>query len=402
MIAETANILPSIVCLFFILMYVFKQGKSRSTKTLIALFAVLCTFYFVCATYTRPITNWSYYMISDIVVEGITILLPGTAVLYLRSLDKQLRTRGVATIGVIFILGLVMSVASFLLYGIMGKESAEVYLTGVLQNGGFPDEFRGQRLYEIYRLINFQVYYALVSIELAFVIYYLVSTLIKSHLRFSHIILFFKRDSKLKVVSIQTIICTLIALLGVVRMLHGMGGFIMLTNKSMISISILAVLNAVLCFMLGIIGLWSEEEDISLEMALNPFSSGHIRPAMNEEMEMSEQSYMILKARFDSVMLRDKLFLDPDLSIDALAKRLDSNRTYISKIVNIHYKTDFRNFINMQRINHAKQLIASAPDASMEYIAMKSGFKTLSQFSRKFKEIDGDTPRHWEKHNVRK
>ena len=35
------------------------------------------------------------------------------------------------------------------------------------------------------------------------------------------------------------------------------------------------------------------------------------------------------------------------------------------------------------------------PDASLEYIAVKSGFQSSTQFIRKFRETEGITPTVW-------
>jgi AraC-like DNA-binding protein len=98
-------------------------------------------------------------------------------------------------------------------------------------------------------------------------------------------------------------------------------------------------------------------------------------------------------------MDNDHLYLTPGLSVDSVAKEIGTNRAYISRLLNRTYNSSFPEFVNNKRIKYAKQLLQDEPDAVLEYVAIKSGFSTLSQFTRKFKEITGQSPRQWQKSN---
>jgi AraC-like DNA-binding protein len=98
---------------------------------------------------------------------------------------------------------------------------------------------------------------------------------------------------------------------------------------------------------------------------------------------------------FKQYMDKERGYLNPSLSIEEIARVLNTNRTYVSKLVNLYYGMTFRDYLNMKRMEFAKQLMADEPDAALDYIAAKSGFQSSTQFIRKFRETEGLTPTVW-------
>lgn len=99
------------------------------------------------------------------------------------------------------------------------------------------------------------------------------------------------------------------------------------------------------------------------------------------------------------ILITEKGYLDPELTIDKLAEDMRTSRTYISKVVNNNFHVSFREFVNNLRIEHAKQLLEENQETTIESIALNSGFLTASQFNRKFKECEGMSPRLWQAAN---
>jgi AraC-like DNA-binding protein len=98
---------------------------------------------------------------------------------------------------------------------------------------------------------------------------------------------------------------------------------------------------------------------------------------------------------FQQVMISEQGFLNPSMTIDEIAKKLNTNRTYVSKLVNIYYGVPFRDYLNNLRLDYAKRLLMDEPDAVIDYVAAKSGFQSSTQFIRKFRETEGVTPTVW-------
>jgi AraC-like DNA-binding protein len=95
-----------------------------------------------------------------------------------------------------------------------------------------------------------------------------------------------------------------------------------------------------------------------------------------------------------NTLVRDnRLFTNPDLQVSDLAIQLKTNRSYISRTINHNMNTNFCDWINSFRVNHAKKLMStSVPKLTMEAIAEQSGFSNISTFYRVFKKHEKCTP----------
>ena len=102
----------------------------------------------------------------------------------------------------------------------------------------------------------------------------------------------------------------------------------------------------------------------------------------------------ILK-KMDKLFESEKIFTKHDLTIEKLAKRLSTNRSYLSKIINEEFNKNYSDFLNEYRIKEA-MLMLSDPSKNRKYsieaIAKDAGFKTVSSFNPAFKRITGVTP----------
>ncbi|MCQ2068629.1 MAG: helix-turn-helix domain-containing protein [Bacteroidaceae bacterium] len=98
---------------------------------------------------------------------------------------------------------------------------------------------------------------------------------------------------------------------------------------------------------------------------------------------------------FKQHMEKEQGFLNPTLTIEEISRTLNTNRTYVSKLVSLYYGMPFPDYLNSLRMNYAKQMMTDEPDASLDYIAAKSGFQSSTQFIRKFRETEGITPTVW-------
>ncbi len=92
-----------------------------------------------------------------------------------------------------------------------------------------------------------------------------------------------------------------------------------------------------------------------------------------------------------------KAFLKDDLTLTALAKKCNTNSSYLSKIIHNKYNTNFSGFINELRIKESQKLMADEnyQSYSIEGIASSVGFKTKSVFNASFKKFTGVTPSYY-------
>lgn len=107
--------------------------------------------------------------------------------------------------------------------------------------------------------------------------------------------------------------------------------------------------------------------------------------------EQSVQQEAAFAERMHLLFERDHVYLNPHLRLTELAALLGTNRTYLSQYINQCCDTTFYNFVNDYRIHHAKLLLHSTDD-TLDTIATKSGFNSLSTFRRAFQQREGKSP----------
>lgn len=102
-----------------------------------------------------------------------------------------------------------------------------------------------------------------------------------------------------------------------------------------------------------------------------------------------------LVGRFDRLMIKEQLYLQPGLTLTEVADMLNTNKTYVSKMVNTAFKMPFPDLVNILRIDFAEEYLVSHRDATQTEIARVSGFPSASSLNNTFKKVTGMTPRIW-------
>lgn len=88
-------------------------------------------------------------------------------------------------------------------------------------------------------------------------------------------------------------------------------------------------------------------------------------------------------------------YVQPGISIKDLADSLNTNRTYLSAYIKSTYNLSFRERIANLRISYAKDLILQYPNITITDVSRKSGFMSLSNFMKTFKDSEGCSPAKW-------
>ena len=109
---------------------------------------------------------------------------------------------------------------------------------------------------------------------------------------------------------------------------------------------------------------------------------------------LSEEGNVSLYNDLLELMEQEKIFLNNKLTIEDVAKKLNTNRTYLSQIINEKTDTNFNNFINKYRIKEAQLRLLDDENKSysIEGIAQTVGFSSKSTFNGAFKKYTGLTP----------
>ncbi|MEM1137047.1 MAG: helix-turn-helix domain-containing protein, partial [Bacteroidota bacterium] len=109
----------------------------------------------------------------------------------------------------------------------------------------------------------------------------------------------------------------------------------------------------------------------------------------------TEVDQIIMQLRY--TMENDKLYLEPTLNLQKLAKHTGLNAKTISKTLNQHIHQNFNDFINEYRVKEVCEKLVSfdTQHLTISGIALDSGFNSQATFQRAFKNITGMSPREY-------
>ncbi len=126
--------------------------------------------------------------------------------------------------------------------------------------------------------------------------------------------------------------------------------------------------------------------------------------AVDEEVEkyanspLSSEKSKELFERLEHIMDTEKLYRDGNLNVDRLAERLDSNRSYLSRIINEFSGLNFNNYINKYRIEEAVNTLSDADNnIPLKALAFELGFNNLTTFYNSFQKELGIPPSQYRK-----
>lgn len=96
-------------------------------------------------------------------------------------------------------------------------------------------------------------------------------------------------------------------------------------------------------------------------------------------------------AKLEKLCKDKRVYLQNDLTLDKLAKMLDTNRTYISVTLHDVMGTSFYGYINPKRVAYAAELMRKG-NHSVKDVMQRSGFNSFNSFRRAFSDKYGCTP----------
>ena len=112
------------------------------------------------------------------------------------------------------------------------------------------------------------------------------------------------------------------------------------------------------------------------------------------EGSLEKTNDMSIFTKITMAMSEEKLYVNPELTIDLLARKVNSNTKYVSHAINENAQMNFSTYVNTFRIEEAKHLLKEQESQywSMEAIAEQCGFNNPTSFYQAFKKNTGMTP----------
>lgn len=122
-------------------------------------------------------------------------------------------------------------------------------------------------------------------------------------------------------------------------------------------------------------------------------------PAKYRNSGLTPDASRSLLQQLVQIMENEKLYRDPELSLDALAGKLGASKHYVSQVINEHLGGSFFEYVNQLRIREAKRLLAETRRRDLHVIeaAYQVGFNNKVSFNAAFKKATGMTPTEYRK-----
>ena len=123
---------------------------------------------------------------------------------------------------------------------------------------------------------------------------------------------------------------------------------------------------------------------------------------ISSKLAISEKGEILKKIR--NKFGNDRLYLDPELSIEKLSKATTISSRNISQVINEILKQNFYEFVNSYRIEEAKRQLSNPDDADKTVLEIlySVGYNSKSAFNLTFKKNTGLTPSEFRLQNMEK
>lgn len=127
------------------------------------------------------------------------------------------------------------------------------------------------------------------------------------------------------------------------------------------------------------------------------------KPAKKAEgIEISESLQNEIIQKLTAELEENKIHLRNDLSLHTLSKLLGTNSSYLSKIIQSYYNTNFSAYLNKCRILEAQKMILDKNynHYTIDAISQECGYNSKSTFNKAFKEYTGLTPKEYKRQDT--
>ena len=129
----------------------------------------------------------------------------------------------------------------------------------------------------------------------------------------------------------------------------------------------------------------------------------------DEEVTATSRTKKIYKEDFRNILrpriaawVKAKAYTHEQFTLEELAARLYTNKTYLSTFIKDEYDMNFSSWVASLRINEAKRIMLKEPEKRLQEIAYECGFSSLAYFSSVFSKSEGISPSAWQREFSRK
>ena len=364
---------PMYVTGFWALVLLLSSGKKNRAKQFLGIFMVLAFgVYFSHALYFR--SPYSVYLFFDpiYIFSSLSVYPMYYWYIKLLTVESEIKPGNLKW----FIPGLALSLTTALVYVLMSTAERSEYLLAYL--------FRTEEIKTGSDLLTMQRIVFIAS-RLIFTLQIFIFLILgrKLVLQYNTRIANFYSDLESKtIVWVNLLLYSFFvtSLMSIIFNLIGRSAF----SGSVFLLLIPSVIFSVLLFFIGFQGYMQNYTVIDL-----------VADEQDQaDLSMKEYNQAQLKIKLLDLFVHQETYKSRDLKITLVSRKLQTNRTYVSNLINTEFKRTFSEFVNQYRVIEAKKQLADSKQQnySLNYISEASGFGSIQSFIRIFKEHEGITP----------
>ncbi len=131
--------------------------------------------------------------------------------------------------------------------------------------------------------------------------------------------------------------------------------------------------------------------------------------AEREEVTATSRTKKTYKEDFRNILrpriaawVKAKAYTHEQFTLEELAARLYTNKTYLSTFIKDEYDMNFSGWVASLRIDEAKRIMLKEPEKRLQEVAFECGFSSLAYFSSVFSKSEGISPSAWQREFSRK
>ena len=388
--------LPFSVCAVWCLILLSKRHKNLSDRLVMWVMGLLADSLYCGSMHMDMNPNYNRLAIGNVILQFSSLAVFPIICLYIRSCYEDYHISWVPYLSTLP--SLILLLISIVLTSVIGIDRCG-QLIEMLHSGVVPRNLLS-RLDKAYILFTFQIYFVTFFISLCISLIYVFAKLFTGKFKFKHIASFLRGE---KSSFVANVICLFFVIYFILWAVSVIFGSVICDTLSVWSV-VWSLTAAVVLFLIGYVTTVPALPGgyVNLDRLRHPF--GAMRQSTQEYLQgidsgpmagVATSGYDKIMDSFKRYMIKERGYLNPSLTIEEIARVLNTNRTYVSKLVNLYFGMSFRDYLSSLRMDYAKQLMKDEPDASLDYIAVKSGFQSSTQFIRKFREVEGITPSVW-------
>ncbi len=124
-----------------------------------------------------------------------------------------------------------------------------------------------------------------------------------------------------------------------------------------------------------IIGVWSFKQKKPKQQIVVPVQGSALDSSLNKN---EGAMVKVLLKYFET----EQPYLNPELSLTEVCRKIGTNRTYLSNLINNRFEMNFNAFVNQYRVNEVLEYKKQNPSASYATLISVGGFGSVSSLRR--------------------